>query len=698
MKKVYLFLAAVVAALSSCVEESTLAPVPQENQVTIKAVAGDTKTTLDGTAVVWENNDAIKLVLKGENYYTAEFTTELDANSAEATFAGSLASDVTVEVYGQKGFAIYPSTVEVESDGQIEFVIPASQNGVVAQGSNLAYAEVSLVSLKEDDMTEATFHNALSLLKITVPQGVKSVKVTSETPLVGTAPFYYDAESAVLAINPEKWYDSDKGYSVTLANGEENLDHTKTHFVHVFPGKHESLTIAVEGEECSYSKTVEGPYDFVASKFYTLNIANIFSLSSNEFFVSPLGGDVEIPVVTTLDDYQVNIPADATWLTLKPAVKGAFRNDVLTFTATENASSASRSAIVIITSGNQTIAEFTVTQENYVPELLGEYLESYIKWGQTERGTLKIELSDNLSNGLYKVTICGSTFYADYADGKLNVYDGKYARSLTVAKDFSRFEIKKLSLGNNTYKDYVAIRPLGAPVLTEEELALVGIYNETWTHSKGTPAVNGMEISASEEASYGRLYVRFLATNDNAYYAGYATLVNSTLTVPVGGQSHAKFGTYWDPSAELALTVNPDGTLTMPTFKDANSNQLSDYVATKYVEVVEPEAPAAGPIAGTWNATYESSDNLYADDGNWTSKTGTIEVSGTEGNYTIKKFFGTSVTWKLTQSGNTLSYSNDGLKFTLTYDESKSQLISSPGKSICDWATFRIRNIVATKN
>ena len=579
MKKVYLFLATMVAALSSCMEESALVPVTPENQVTIKAVAGETKTTLDGTAVVWENNDAIKLVLKGENYYTAEFTTELDANSAEAEFAGSLASDVTVEVYGQKGFAVYPSTVEVESDGQIEFVIPASQNGVVAQGSNLAYAEVSLVSLKEDDMTEATFHNALSLLKITVPQGVKSVKVTSGTPLVGTAPFYYDA--AVLSINPEKWYDSDKGYSVTLANGEENLDHTKTHFVHVFPGEHESLTIDVEGEECSYSKTVEGPYDFEASKFYTLNIANIFSLSSNAFFVSPLGGDVEIPVVTTLDDYQVNIQADATWLTLKPAVKGAFRNDVLTFTATENASSDSRSASVTVTSGGKTVAEFTVNQENYVANLLGEYLESYTKSGMPNSGTLKIELSDDFSKGVYKVTICGSVLYANYENGKLNMYDGKYTRTLNVEPDFSRFSNTYLSIGGYTISDYVALRPLGAPILDDDELALVGTYTEEWKYNgsavQGT--LNAMKITASDEAAFGNLKVKFLNVG-GSYTECYANLSEDgkTLSLNCYGATHGKYFSIQQP---IDMSVNQNGTLSFSSAYVQGYKEISDYVATK---------------------------------------------------------------------------------------------------------------------
>jgi hypothetical protein len=150
-----------------------------------------------------------------------------------------------------------------------------------------------------------------------------------------------------------------------------------------------------------------------------------------------------------------------------------------------------------------------------------------------------------------------------------------------VASDFSTFTISNLSLGYSTYSDYRAIRPLGAPELTDAEKALVGIYNETWSHSKCTPGSNAMVISASEEAAYGRLYVKFLVTSDGSAYTGYATLEGNKLIVPVGGQSHPKFGTIWNPDQVVELTVNTDGTLSMSSWQDGNYNTLSNYVATK---------------------------------------------------------------------------------------------------------------------
>ena len=78
--------------------------------------------------------------------------------------------------------------------------------------------------------------------------------------------------------------------------------------------------------------------------------------------------------------------------------------------------------------------------------------------------------------------------------------------------------------------------------------------------------------------------MKFLVTEDGSAYTGYGTLEGTELKVQIGGQSHPKLGTQWNPDVVLTLTVNADGTLTMPTWKDGSYNDLSNYVATKYVE------------------------------------------------------------------------------------------------------------------
>ena len=334
------------------------------------------------------------------------------------------------------------------------------------------------------------------------------------------------------------------------------------------------------------------------------------NITETEIKASHLGGTVEIPVSTVVD---YDVVSDGAWLTFTET-KAAVRNETIVLTAEANTTASRKANVTLKEKGTENVlATFAVSQKAFAAELVGEYLESYSQYGQSMTGTLKIQESDDEAKGLYKVVICGSTLYGDYESGKLNLYDGKYTRTLTVASDFSRLEIANLSLGYDTYSNYSAFLPLGAPELTDEELALVGTYNETWVHSKATPAENGMVISASEEASFGRLYVKFLVTSDGSAYQGYATYADSKLTVKVGGQSHPKLGTQWNPDAVIVLTVNSDGTLTMPTWTDGSYNKLSEYVATKVAGSDEGEGEGEGdevnPLVEQVCGTYKESFN-----------------------------------------------------------------------------------------
>ena len=352
----------------------------------------------------------------------------------------------------------------------------------------------------------------------------------------------------------------------------------------------------------------------VRAKFINFNPEELLFLDVEEtsFAIAPVGGSVKIPVSTGLD-YKVTAPS---WITpKKTTITKTMVHTELELVVAPNEGDAVRDAEVQIINDatKEVLFTFAVSQKNYNPAIIGEYLESYTQYGQTFNGKLKIELSDDFSKGAYKVTICGTTLYADYVSGKLNCYDGKYTRTLTVAADYSTFTISNLSLGYSTYSDYRAIRPLGPPVLTEAETALIGTYNETWSHSKGTPTTNGMVIKASEEAAYGKLHVKFLVTSDGSCYSGYATLDGNKLIVPIGGQSHPKFGTIWDPSAVVELTVNADGTLSMASWQDGNWATLTNYVATKVVGSGDEEVdPMVEKVCGTYTEDFTAPYNYPA--------------------------------------------------------------------------------------
>lgn len=405
----------------------------------------------------------------------------------------------------------------------------------------------------------------------------------------------------------------------------------------------------------------------IRAKFIDIDTEKLLYLDVEKaaFDFPAVGGSVKFPVSTALD-YKVIAPE---WITPKKTTltKGIVDYEY-ELVAQPNEGDALREGEVKFVNANNTeevYFAFTVSQKNYVKELLGEYLESYTNnSGMTQRGTLKIELSDDPKAGTYKVTICDVTKYADYEDSKLYVHHGTRDRVLTVAEDFSKFTIDNFDFGSTTYSNYVAVRPQGAPELTQEEQALVGVYNETWTHTSGQPVLNGMEISASEEAAYGRLKIRFLVTNDGSAYAGYATLTNGKLTIPVGGQSHAKFGKIWNPDTVIELIVNSDGTLTMDSWKDGNSVQLTSYVATKYVEQGGGTTTTVTPqdLVGNWSESFtfgesETSDNM------------TIKLSDnlSKGNLKVKMFNGYNGAIEcyaqLSDDGKTLTVYCAGLVF-----------------------------------
>ena len=449
-----------------------------------------------------------------------------------------------------------------------------------------------------------------------------------------------------------------------------------------------------------------------------------FSVEATEFAASPLGGSVEVPVSTSVD-YEVEI--DGAWL--KYVETKAVRNETLVFSAeAENTTGAALKATVALKEKEtgMVLASFSVSQKPFFEELLGEYLESYSMSGTSYNGTLLIERSDDTSKGTYKVKVCGATMYADYipaanAEAK-NIFMLYYHTERTVdgvkvpvrndypvevSADYDTFTASSFnvptSLGLSQVSQYRAVSPLGPAQLTTEEQALVGVYNETWTHQNQQPAVNGMEIAASNEASYGQLKVKFFTTTDGSSFTAYAALEDSKLKVAVGGMNHPRFGTIWDPAAVIEFTVNADGTISLAKWQDGSWKNMTDYVATK---VVESEGGDEGdgevtddPFVGTWTVTYEAAGDMQSYyDPKWATQTGEMTIELKDGNYVLATFAGKALNWTLTKDGNTFTYSESGVELALTYDEASGKLSTASGAEVTDWVSFKFRNIVATKN
>ena len=713
MKKIFLALAA-VAALASCVKENNLAPEQTaDNLVTITAVSADTKTVLNGADVVWEYTDKIKVVLDMATDELQDFEA-FAVDGATATFKGQFAGDVAS---ASQAYAVYPSTAVtmLDNSASIYHTIDAEQYGEIMSGDNLSYASLDVEKLAAGNAT-ATFSNVYSLIKVTVPEGLTEVTIASESPLAGTAPF--KMEAGILKVNTLAWASLDQEKTVHLLPSEGDHLEAKTHDVLIFPGTH-ALTITLTDGTTIYEKTVAAK-EYAAATYYNLNLTTVLSAPVTEYLASPFGGGtIEIPFVTTVDapSYDVQIENGDGWLSYVD-VKALTEGTVTLAVAPEENTTADRTATVTvteITSGKSIVV--SVTQKCVITDLLNEYLVSYKQYSQPYSGSLTIVRSDDYTKGVYKVTILGNNLYADYESGTLNIYEGKYTRPLIVTNDFKTISADNLSLGYSTYTEFKAILPLGPAVLTAEEEALVGTYNETWVHEKHAPATNAMEISASEEASFGQLKVKFLVTGDGSAYTGYASLEESVLKVQIGGQSHAKLGTQWNPDVVVNLTVNPDGTLTMPTWTDGNSFNLSNYLATPVID--SGEGDDEGESTGVANAaslhgTYSEEFIDFAG-----SHEGTMTISVEGENITVRMLaYGSgysayylecpatlSLDGKtLTVESNGVTYQGSGMAFTeniiLNINAQDDSITLSTDKSFAmsGWGqTYYLNTYTATK-
>ena len=642
MKRIFLFFAS-VALFASCVKENTLAPEVQEGQVRISAVAADSKALLENLNVVWEENDAIALLLNGDT--KAVFDAET-VSGAEADFVGVLGVDHAVL---ETAYAVYPATA-VDENCHIVHTLPADQTTGVASGMLLGSALLDVEDL-QDGQSTATFKNALTLLQVVVPAGVKSVEFTSSNlELTGKVRFELDG-----AGNLVKYYSyDDASKTVTLA-AAEGLE-AKTYPVLVYPGKVGDFSLKmVQTDEFVYEKTLTG-LEFAPGEARMINLGRIFNITP-VYNVAPAGGQVEFNVQASLE-YTVEVDSEGNWLTYVETK--AVRNETVVLTATQNTTGAERTATVTVKDADGTVlSTFEVVQKSIVTELYGTFLATGTpQYGSPATGDLVIAESDDYSKGTYKVTILGTTLYADYDSETrvLGLYDGSRTRSITVAADFSRFDATNLSIGYSSYVSFVAIKPLGEAVLTDAEQALVGTYNETWTHESIAAGTNAMKITASNEASYGQLKVKFLVSADGSAFNAYANLENGVLKVKLGNLKHNKFGQIWDPSYVMELQVGSDGKLTMSQWTDDSGKALTNYVATKVTEQEGGDVGGGNSALAKFEGGYNESYDFY---GPITASGLTISVVGDK--LLLEDMFGAWDSYygaykaELSQDGKTLS-------------------------------------------
>ena len=641
MKKIFLLFAAAVAVLSSCVKENGLEPqVNTDGKVTINAVAVDSKTVLDGLNVVWENEDALSVVLAGDVTSVAEFSAEsVDGAEAKFVYAGTEAlalEDAT------SAYAVYPASAVSQEGGvvKISHTLPEVQTGVVESGMNLSSAALSVEELVAGQAT-AQFKNALALLQVVVPAGVSKVSLhtTTGSALVGDMTFnVVDGALTVASTGTKR--------TVTLSTGSELAE--GTHNLLVYPGYAPTLTLTMTATDGAVYESTVQHVTFAAGEARKIDLTKIFNLDSRELYVVlPAGETFEVPVVTT-DHYQYEVSCTADWVTYEVPTKG-FHKETITFTVAQNTTGADREAEVTISWGDRT-KSFTIQQKNIFMDFVNDANGEPIQWEETfsiystqesavagtnaektYNNVFTIALSDDYSKGTYKVTNIfktdkiwqdgyisneGGIYYADYADNKLTI-------KMEGARKSYFFGSNVVLIYNSTDKTFVLEQPAAfgmnqnssynkagfigsytAAVKVDEPAvdvdpalaAFVGTWTETYVnkpYSWSTEKVYEGEFTVS--VVDGKLYFEniFVSSYGAGKYYGTLSADGTTISLEDAEEyGHPEYGPLsYNGPVDLVVEGN---TLKVSS---AFNGAVANYVATKQVDPLEA-------LVGTWAETY----------------------------------------------------------------------------------------------
>jgi hypothetical protein len=401
-------------------------------------------------------------------------------------------------------------------------------------------------------------------------------------------------------------------------------------------------------------------------KAKTLNFESYqFSVATTKFYVSPLGGDVEVPVTTSVD-YELTI--DGSWLAYT-ATKAVREETIVLTAAAANTAADDNVATVTMKKGEKVLATFEVVQKNYYPELIADEAGEPVEWAETftlsryedvtldpasvstKKGVFTFELSDDFTKGVYKVNNMfvadmyfqngqmvsnkGGVYYADVEGDVLTVYcDGAvlsygFTNDIELAYNATEktFSVEKISTYNYATSrsayiyEYTAGMKVDAPA-GEGGSSLdkfVGTWTETYVnkpYSWSSETVYEGEFTVS--VVDGKLYFENMfvykmgSTTYTSNYYGTLSEDGTTITLEDANPNspHGYFGPLaYQSDSPIVLTVEGN-TLKVAS---AYSGQVSNYVATNPNMDLgggEEEDPLA-KFAGTWTETFTNTYMKY---------------------------------------------------------------------------------------
>ena len=659
MKRIFLLLAA-VAAFASCVKENDLVPDQPETQadniVTLKATSSDTKAVLNGADVLWNGEETVAVVLqKSENFaYSIALTANVAPASKNATFTGTIPEEAKNDTeLDETGWAVYPNTaVPVSWDGYLYYTLPEMQNGTDI--AHISSARVNTADIQAGE-ANASFNNLLTLLRITVPEGVKEVSLTASYGIVGTAKLNKPGAEGKLSVNS---YSSNE--TVTLSTGSE-LDPGTEYSVLVFPGTAETLTLSMTGNDSNdvYESTLNN-VELRPGTYRTIDLTKVFAMDVEdgaEIEISSVGGEHVISVAD-VEGYTYTVEESADWLEAAVLETRSFSGKDIVLTATANLTGSSRSIDVTVSWSDQS-RTFTVSQEGISSDYLEfvyddpadpenseliQWSESFKIYANTDDATAGVNVKKERSGqftidftegeeceyGMYKITGLfftdsyfsgisgtqtnkGGVYYADYdsVNKKLTVHMSNAEKSYFFTPDDVVLEY------DNVNKSFSISDPVSFNMNSYSEYNNAGvIYNYEATVYVAPDPGEGGGSSFDVTTLYGT-YVESFTPIYSGYVSPETTVIgpsdNGSYDIKLqffyidGDNAYSSDTVYGDVNAdgtEISVYYTNssytgfNGTFTLTVSGNTLSGtlgEITDYTATKQGGVVD--------LSGTWNQT-----------------------------------------------------------------------------------------------
>ena len=298
MKKLSFYVTALVAGvLASCsnVEDVQTSQNEMEDFVAVVAEGG-TRTTLEGNAVKWDNEDALAIFRKTGKGINTKYVLNTIDSEGKATFKyGNEYSGTALSSGNLKyNYAVYPysNNITMTDAGVVNVTIPETQTyTTVTTGSADAtvttptFDPTAAFMFAESEGNALNFMNAHALLKValTIMPGdddytINSIKLSSSQVLSGTATIKMTNEGPEVEISG-----SGKDLTLNCTNGVavNSLDASNpaVFYLVVTPGTYSDLKLTLTGD--NYTKELELPKDLNIARNKIITIQ--YTCGSDDF-------------------------------------------------------------------------------------------------------------------------------------------------------------------------------------------------------------------------------------------------------------------------------------------------------------------------------------------------------------------------------------------------------------------------------